>query len=55
VGITPEVYTSTLTLNYKPIDNVQIRPEVRWDHSDKDAFNGVKDQFTLGMGVAYLF
>jgi hypothetical protein len=45
-GIGPELYSSTLTLNYKPIANVQIRPEVRWDHSD---------QFTLGMGVAYLF
>jgi hypothetical protein len=55
VGVTPELYSSTLTLNYKPIDNVQIRPEVRWDHSDKDAFNGIRDQFTLGMGVAYLF
>ena len=54
-GVTPEVYSSTLTLNYKPIDNVQIRPEVRWDHSDKDAFNACRDQFTLGMGVAYLF
>ncbi len=54
-GAGPELYSSTLTLNYKPIDNVQIRPEVRWDHSDKEAFNGIKDQFTLGMGVAYLF
>ena len=54
-GAGPELYSSTLTLNYKPMDNVQIRPEVRWDHSDKEAFNGIKDQFTLGMGVAYLF
>ena len=54
-GIGPELYSSTLTLNYKPIANVQIRPEFRWDHSDKEAFNGIKDQFTLGMGVAYLF
>ena len=54
-GAGPELYSSTLTLNYKPIDNVQIRPEIRWDHSDKEAFNGIKDQFTLGMGVAYLF
>jgi len=55
VGVTPELYSSTLTLNLKPIANVQIRPEVRWDHSDKDAYNGIRDQFTLGMGVAYLF
>ncbi len=54
-GAGPELYSSTLTLNYKPIDNVQIRPEFRWDHSDKDVYNGIKDQFTLGMGVAYLF
>ena len=54
-GAGPELYSSTLTLNYKPIDNVQIRPEVRWDHSEKEVFNGIKDQFTLGMGVAYLF
>lgn len=55
VGITPEVYSSTLTLNYKPVDNLQVRPEVRWDHSDKEAFNGIRDQFTLGVGVAYLY
>jgi putative OmpL-like beta-barrel porin-2 len=54
-GAGPELYSSTLTLNYKPIDNVQIRPEVRWDHADKPVYNGIKDQFTLGMGVAYLF
>ena len=54
-GVGPELYSSTLTLNYKPVANVQIRPEFRWDHSDKEAFNGIKDQFTLGMGVAYLF
>jgi hypothetical protein len=56
VGITPELYSSTLTLNYKPVANLQVRPEVRWDHSDKPGtFNGVRDQFTLGCGVAYLF
>jgi hypothetical protein len=52
----PELYSSTLTLNLKPIDNVQVRPEIRWDHSDEPGtFNGNRDQFTLGMGVAYLF
>jgi len=52
----PELYSSTLTLNLKPIDNVQVRPEIRWDHSDEPGtYNGNRDQFTLGMGVAYLF
>jgi hypothetical protein len=55
-GNGPELCSSTLTLNYKPIDNVQVRPEVRWDHSDEPGtYNGNRDQFTLGMGVAYLF
>jgi hypothetical protein len=56
VGTTPEIYSSTLTLNLKPVDNFQFRPEFRWDHSDKpDTYNGERDQFTLGAGVAYLF
>ncbi|HXI84096.1 MAG TPA: outer membrane beta-barrel protein [Verrucomicrobiae bacterium] len=55
-GNGPELCSSTLTLNYKPIDNVQIRPEVRWDHSDEPGtYNGNRDQFTIGMGVAYLY
>jgi hypothetical protein len=46
----------TLTLNTKPFDNFQFRPEVRWDHSDlSGAYGGRKDQFTAGFGVAYLF
>jgi hypothetical protein len=53
---TPELYSSTLTLNLKPMDNFQFRPEIRWDHSDKPGtYNGEKDQFTLGAAVAYLF
>ncbi len=55
VGVTPELYSSTVTLNLKPVNNFQFRPEFRWDHSDKDLYNGVHDQFTLGVGVAYLY
>ncbi|MGD1020491.1 MAG: outer membrane beta-barrel protein [Verrucomicrobiia bacterium] len=56
VGTTPEIYSSTLTLNLKPVDNFQFRPELRWDHADKPGtYNGERDQFTLGAGVAYLF
>ena len=56
VGVTPELYSSTVTLNLKPVANFQVRPEFRWDHSDKpETFNGIRDQFTLGVGVAYLF
>jgi hypothetical protein len=61
VGVTPELVSSTLTLNLKPVDNFQFRPEIRWDHLDKvptvnaGASVLTRDQFTLGVGVAYLF
>ena len=51
----------TLTLNIKPVKNLQVRPEVRWDHSSGHLFGtsaGATDranQFTTGLGVAYLF
>ena len=55
-GSGPELYSSTATLNLKPVDNFQVRPEVRWDHSDKPGtYNGIRDQFTIGVGVAYLY
>ena len=55
VGTNPELYSSTVTLNLKPVNNFQFRPEVRWDHSDKHLYNDVRDQFTIGVGVAYLY
>ena len=46
----------TLTLNTKPYNNFQFRPEIRWDHSDlSGAFSGRKNQYTAGFGIAYLF
>jgi hypothetical protein len=46
----------TLTLNWKPIKDLQVRPEIRWDHSSGDLFRGHRSgQFTAGVGVAYLF
>jgi hypothetical protein len=51
-----ELYSATLTLNVKPVANLQIRPEIRYDRSSADtAFNGRKDQVTAGVGVAYLY
>jgi hypothetical protein len=53
----PEELTSvTLTVNLKPVANLQVRPEIRWDHAAEDtALNGHGDQFTAGIGVAYLY
>ncbi len=51
----------TLTLNLKPYKNLQVRPEVRWDHSsghlfgDRNNDTGRASQFTAALGVAYLF
>lgn len=52
-----ELSSVTATLNLKPVPNVQLRPELRWDHSTLGkAFDGAhNDQFTAGLGVAYLF
>lgn len=51
-----ELYSLTATLNYKPVTNLQIRPELRFDAADSSqAFNGKKDQVTAALGVAYLF
>lgn len=49
----------TVTLNITPIKNLQIRPELRYDHCSEPAFSddksGKHDQILLGLGVAYIF
>lgn len=59
LGTDAELTSLTLTLNITPVENLQVRPEVRWDHCSENAFtDGAKaenDQFLAGIGVAYLF
>jgi hypothetical protein len=46
----------TLTLNYKPVPNVKIQPEIRYDHTTYNGgFDGGQDRFIVGAGVSYLF
>lgn len=49
----------TATLNFTPSDGLQIRPEIRWDHSSEAAFadgtSSKSDQVIIGLGAAYLF
>lgn len=45
----------TATFNWTPLKGLQIRPEVRYDVSDAEVFNGHKGQFSMGVGTAYLF
>ena len=58
-GSSPNVESITTTLNYSPLANLQIRPEVRWDHCSKEAYvsgsTAKSDQVILGVGVAYVF
>jgi hypothetical protein len=51
-----ELWSVTLTLNVKPVEELRIAPEFRWDRSSASrAFDGHKDQITLGVGAAYFF
>lgn len=44
------------TINIKPVPNVKIQPEVRFDHSSlAGAFGKHADRVILGLGVSYLF
>lgn len=46
----------TLTLNYKPVPNIKIQPEVRFDHTSyMNGFDGQDNRFLIGAGVSYLF
>lgn len=46
----------TLTLNYKPLPNVKIQPEIRYDHTSYGAgFDGQDSRFMIGAGISYLF
>lgn len=51
-----KVSSIALTLNWKPVPNIKIQPEVRYDHTTyKDGFDGKEDRITIGAGVSYLF
>lgn len=46
----------TLTLNWKPIANLKIQPEVRWDGTTYGGgFDGEKSRVTVGAGATYMF
>ena len=52
--------SGTLTLNIKKWDSALLRPELRYDRSNLEAFtdsdgNTHKDQLTFALGVSYLF
>ncbi len=45
-----------LTLNWRPVPNIKVQPEVRYDHTSyTGGFDGHKDRVIFGAGVSYLF
>jgi hypothetical protein len=51
-----ELVSLTLTVNIKPMPQLRIAPELRWDHSSVDtAFDGRDSQVTVGVGLAYFY
>ena len=51
-----DIYGITATFNYKPVPNVKIQPEIRYDAtSEDDGFDGEDSRFIVGCGISYLF
>lgn len=51
-----DVASVALTLNWKPVPNIKVQPEVRYDHTSyQGGFDGKRDRVTVGAGVSYLF
>lgn len=55
-----ELTSLTVTFNIRPIKNLQVRPEIRWDHSSESLYtdshgHARENQVTAAIGVAYLF
>ena len=51
-----DIYSLTFTLNIRPVANVKIQPEARYEHTSLDGgFDGEDDRFILGAGVHYMF
>ncbi|HEX9544617.1 MAG TPA: outer membrane beta-barrel protein [Pyrinomonadaceae bacterium] len=51
-----DIFSVALTLNIKPVPNVKIQPEIRYDHTSLPAGFGKRDdRFLPGIGVSYLF
>lgn len=51
-----QIQSVTLTLNFKPLEQLRVSPEFRWDRSTlDDAYDGHEEQVTVGVGAAYFY
>ncbi|HEX4646104.1 MAG TPA: outer membrane beta-barrel protein, partial [Verrucomicrobiae bacterium] len=56
-GTGQDLTSVALTLNYKPVPNVKIQPEVRFDHTSWSGgfVPGKQNRAIFGAGASYLF
>jgi hypothetical protein len=58
-GIAPgagHIGSVTLTLNLKPVPNIKIQPEIRYDYTSiPGGLDGKKDRIIVGCGATYSF
>lgn len=51
-----KISSVAFTLNWKPVPNIKLQPEIRFDNTTyKDGFDGQENRFLIGMGASYLF
>jgi hypothetical protein len=55
-GMGQRLFDATLTLDYSPVPQFKLQPEIRWnDTSVHNGFGARRNQIILGMGASYLF
>lgn len=56
-GTGQDITSVALTLNYKPLPNIKIQPEIRFDHTSWSGgfVPGKQDRVIFGAGASYLF
>lgn len=50
-----KLWTGTVTLGVKSWANLLVRPEIRYDHSNLDVFDGKPDQLTVALSTTFIF
>lgn len=51
-----DIASVAFTLNLKPVPNIKIQPEIRFDTTSyKEGFDGKENRIVVGLGASYLF
>jgi hypothetical protein len=56
-GVGQDLSSVALTLNFRPIPNLKIQPEIRYDHTSYSGgfVDGQENRVIFGAGISYLF